>query len=428
VARALLAHGAQVAVVDDHPTDALQAAASELGVHLVAAPDDTELSALVAAADGVLPSPGVPESHPVFAIAERSGVPVRSEFDLAASWDRRPCLAITGTDGKTTVTTMVTAMLEASGRRAVAAGNVDVPLVAAIADPEPEVFVVEASSFRLSHATVFRPRVATWLNIADDHQDVHLSTSGYRAAKARLWANLTADDLAVANVDDAVVLACAEGVPRLQTFGLGGKGSADWYVDGTTLRGPDGLELVDVEELHRALPHDVANALAASATALNGGATAEGARRALREFRGLPHRVELVGEAGGVRYYDDSKATAPHATMAAVAGFPSVVLIAGGRNKGLDLSPLGTVAPHVRAVVAIGEAAAEVRAAFHDRPVTDATSMDEAVSAAQRLAEPGDVVLLSPACASFDWYRSYGERGDASQRAVRTITAAATDE
>ena len=291
----------------------------------------------MAASDGVLPSPGVPERHPVFAIAAAAGVPVRSEFDLAATWDRRPFLAITGTDGKTTVTTMVTAMLRASGVRAVAAGNIDVPLVAAIDDPEPEVFVVEASSFRLSHATVFRPTVATWLNVAADHQDVHLSVSGYHAAKARVWANLTADDLAVANADDPVVLAHAGGVPRLQTFGLGGPGTADWYVDGSMLRGPDALEIVDVGELHRSLPHDVANALAAAATAMNGGAVIDGVRTALREFRGLPHRVELVGEAGGVRYFDDSKATAPHATLAAVAGFRSVVLIAGGRNKGLDL-------------------------------------------------------------------------------------------
>jgi len=420
VTSALRSRGAQVDVVDDHPTDDLRASAAELGVELVEAPSAAELAELVAAVDWVLPSPGVPERHPGFTAAHDAGVEVHSEFDLAAAWDDRPCLAITGTNGKTTVTAMVTSMLEASGVRAAAAGNVDVPLVAAIDDPSPEVFVVEASSFRLSFAIAFRPRVATWLNLADDHLDVHTSLDGYRKAKARLWANLTADDLAVANADDPVVVRSAASVPRCQTFGLGGAGSSDWYVGEGRLRGPDGLDLLGVEELVRCLSHDVSNALAAAATAIGGGASVGGVQQVLREFRGLPHRVELVSEAGGVRFYDDSKATAPHATLAAVAGFSSVVLIAGGRNKGLDLAPLAEAAPHVRAVVAIGEAASEVAAVFADRrPVVVADSMDDAVAAARRLAQEGDVVLLSPACASFDWYRSYAERGDDFQRSVR---------
>ena len=154
----------------------------------------------------------------------------------------------------------------------------------------------------------------------------------------------------------------------------------------------------------------------------HGGATLAGAREALLAFRGLPHRVTLVGEAGGVGWYDDSKATAPHATRAAVRGFDSVVLIAGGRNKGLDLSDLAADVDHIRGVVAIGEAAPEVAAAFDGlRPVRTATSMDEAVAAAASMASAGDVVLLSPACASFDWYGSYGERGDDFARAVRDL-------
>ena len=180
-----------------------------------------------------------------------------------------------------------------------------------------------------------------------------------------------------------------------------------------------GEVLAEVGELDRSFPHDLANALAAAASALNGGGTADGAHEALLAFRGLPHRVTLVGEAGGVRWYDDSKATAPHATRAAVRGFPSVVLIAGGRNKGLDLGELALEAEHIRAVVAIGEAAPEVAAAFDGlRPVRAAGSMDAAVAEAASLARDGDVVLLSPACASFDWYGSYGERGDDFVRAV----------
>ena len=186
------------------------------------------------------------------------------------------------------------------------------------------------------------------------------------------------------------------------------------------LRARSGEALVAVDELWRALPHDLANALAASATALEGGGHADGVRTALRAFRGLPHRVEPVGTWDGVAWYDDSKATAPHATLAAVRGFASVVLIAGGRNKGLDLRVLAAAAPHLRSVVAIGEAADEVAAAFFGlRPVTVATSMEEAVTLAAGQAQAGDAVVLSPGCASFDWYAGYAERGDAFAALVR---------
>src|SRR5690606_31142843 len=158
-----------------------------------------------------------------------------------------------------------------------------------------------------------------------------------------------------------------------------------------------------VADLPRQLPHDLANALAAAATAEGLGATPDGTRLALESFTGLRHRVELVGEHAGVRWFDDSKATAPHATAAAASAFPSVVLIAGGRNKGLDLSVLGEI-PTVRAVVGIGESAEEVTAAFRGLPTATASSMGEAVTAAAQLARPGDTVLLSPGCASFDWY------------------------
>ncbi|MGZ4710827.1 MAG: glutamate ligase domain-containing protein, partial [Acidimicrobiales bacterium] len=172
----------------------------------------------------------------------------------------------------------------------------------------------------------------------------------------------------------------------------------------------------------RDLPHDLSNALAASATALEGGASLEGVRQVLRTFAGLAHRVSLVTEADGIAWYDDSKATAPHATLAALRGFTSVVLIAGGHNKGLDLSVLTGAADHLRAVVAIGDAADELVTAFHGvRPVQVARSMADAVRAARALAEPGDVVLLSPGCASFDWYSSYGERGDDFAAAVTAL-------
>ncbi len=228
-----------------------------------------------------------------------------------------------------------------------------------------------------------------------------------------MWAELDteAGAVAVANADDPVVMRNVVPANRTLTFSIV-EPDADYHLGGGHLEGPDGA-LADVAELGRALPHDLANGLAAAATAAAGGATDEGVHATLVGYRHLPHRVQLIGEHDGVRWYDDSKATAPHATLAALAGFDSAVLIAGGRNKGLDLGELTAATERLRAVVAIGEAAADVAAVFDGRrPVVEARSMAEAVDAAAGLARPGDAVVLSPGCASFDWYGSYAARGD----------------
>jgi UDP-N-acetylmuramoylalanine--D-glutamate ligase len=425
VATALQRRGAAVLAVDDRPGDAARDFALAAGVPLLEAPDERALGDAVRRSEAVLPSPGVADRHPVFGLAAAAGVPVLSEFDLAARWDERPVLAVTGTNGKTTVTSLVTEMLVASGVPAVAAGNTEVPLVAAIDDPAPEVFVVEASSFRLRDSHRFAPDVATWLNLAPDHLDSHASVETYTAAKARIWADQTAGQVAIGNADDPVVAAHLATAPaRHLTFGLAP--GADYHLDGERLVAPDGTVLAAVDELHRRLPHDLANALASAATALAGGGTAVGTAAALRAHRGLPHRMAPVGEAGGVTWYDDSKATAPHATLAALRGLESVVLIAGGRNKGLDLSELTAEAGRIRAVVAIGEAAPEIAVAFDGlRPVREASSMDQAVHEAASLARRGDAVVLSPACTSFDWYSGYAERGDDFIRAVSAVSRSA---
>jgi UDP-N-acetylmuramoylalanine--D-glutamate ligase len=290
--------------------------------------------------------------------------------------------------------------------------------VAAITDDQIDVFVVEASSFRLGHTQEFVPAVATWLNFGPDHQDVHASVAAYEAAKARVWADLGPNEVAVANLDDPVVMRNVRtDVPTL-TFGLE---RGDYRVEGGWLTGPTG-RLLAVGDLSRSLPHDLSNALAAAATTEQGGGDLDAMVEVLRTFSHLAHRVQPVAEIDGVAYVDDSKATTPHATMAAVAGFTSVVLIAGGRNKGLDLAVLAEAAPRLRAVVAIGDAADDVLHAF-DGVVAAwaADSMAAAVRTAHRLAAPGDVVLLSPACASFDWYRSYAERGDDFVQEVRAL-------
>jgi UDP-N-acetylmuramoylalanine--D-glutamate ligase len=419
VARQLMRRGTEVVAVDDTPTDSMRRRAAELGLRLVERPDSHALGRLLDEVDLVMPSPGVPAHHPVFAAARARGLRVWSEFELASRWSSIPLVAITGTNGKTTVTTLVTDMLAAAGRSVVAAGNTDIPLVDVL-DRTLDVIVVEASSFRLQFTETFRPAVGVWLNLAEDHLDWHPSMADYARAKARIWVNQRPDDVAVVNADDPAVVEASKSAPsRVVTFGLE---TGDYHVDAGVLVGPDGGAIVAASELPRSLPHDLSNALAAIAAARAAGASDAACRSVLTSFRGLPHRVALVRDIGGVRYYDDSKATTPASVLAAVGGFDSVVLIAGGRNKGLDLSVLGRSVPPVKAVVAIGESAADVAAAFAGRvPVAEAGSMDVAVMAAAAAAAPGDAVLLSPGCASFDWYRSYAQRGDDFARLVQEL-------
>ena len=418
VARHLVARGWTVDVVDDHPSDRTRAIAAEAGVTIVEAPDEVALADLVSRAQMVIPGPGVAPRHPVYRAAAAAGVPVLSEIELGASGIDAPLVAVTGTNGKTTVTTMVAEMLVETGRRAVAAGNIGLALVDVV-DQDVDVVVVETSSFQLQFTDQFRPHVAVWLNLAEDHLDWHPDMAHYAAAKARIWANQGPDDVAVVNADDPAVMAAATSAPsHVVTFSVE-TSDADWRLDGERLVCPEGV-VVSVDELPRCLPHDIANGLAAAAAATSAGGDLDACRRVLRSFRGLPHRVELVEESGGVRYYDDSKATTPASVLAALRGLDSVVLIAGGRNKGLDLTVLRAAAGRVRAVVAIGDDALDVVAAFDGvAPVETADSMDGAVRAARLLAQSGDAILLSPGCASYDWYTSYSERGDDFARAVR---------
>lgn len=424
VARALVQRGYKVVAADDRPTEAALAAASELGIDFHEAPPANRVDRLVERADLVVPAPGIPEHHPLMASCARAGVPVRTEIDLAFEWEAargdaaRPMLAITGTDGKTTTTLMATAMVEASGRRAIAAGNTELPLVAAL-DSDAEVFVVECTSFRLAYLTCFAPKAATWLNLAPDHLDWHRSLDTYIAAKARIFEFQQPGDVAIGFADDPIVMAqLAEAPARHLTFAASG---ADYHRDGDDLVGPNGA-FATVSSMSRSLPHDITNALAAAATVLESGcATVDGVRRALATFEGVAHRIAFVGEAAGVRYFDDSKATTPHAAVTAMRAFDSVVLLAGGRNKGLDLSSMAEARDHVKAVVGIGEAGPLVADVFapHCPVVLAPDSMDDAVAKARELAAAGDVVLLSPGCASFDWYTGYGARGDDFARIVR---------
>lgn len=424
--RALQRLGHEVVATDDSIDPARRALADELGVELRPLPDDSELAAFLGGLDLVSPAPGVPEHHRLIVTADRVGVRVASEIELAYEWEQqrpggpRPMLAITGTDGKTTTTEMTAAILRAAGLSTVAAGNTDVPLLDALT-LDVDAYVVECTSFRLAWTSAFRAEGAAWINLAPDHLNWHRSMESYAAAKARIFASQLPTDVAIGNIADPVVMAhLRDSAGRHVTFGDGG----DYRVEGEHLVGPGG-EIVAVAALSRSLPHDIQNALAASALVLETGLATESAIAvALAGFTTPPHRMAFVAEVDGVRYFDDSKATTPHAALAAIRSFPSAVLIAGGRNKGLDLSPLAEAAGHLRAVVAIGEAAGIVCEVFDGLVETvTAGSMESAVDSAARLAHHGDAVILSPACASFDWYPSggYPARGEHFARSVQAL-------
>jgi len=409
VVDALISHDVDIRVFDDRPGEDAKAVAADRGVTLETAGDDFDWTSALADAARFIPSPGVPDSHHSIAAAVAQGVDIISEFDLAAEWDNRPIVAITGTDGKTTVTTMAVDMINASGRSTIGVGNTDVPLVEAIADSQWDVFVVEASSFRLGYSQHFAPLAGTWLNFGPDHLDKHRDLAAYEAAKASIWRNLPENGVAIAHADSPAVMRNLPADRRSETFAA--SGPVDHRIEDGVLWLGD-TALIDASAMWRQLPHDLTNALAAAATARVGGATIDGIRAALTDFAGLPHRVAMVAQAGGVSWYDDSKATTPNAVRAAVEAFDSVVLIAGGENKGLDLRPLRDLHPRLRHVIGLGEAGPDVIEVFDGAaPTSRAESMDVAVATAADIAQPGDVVLLSPACASFDQYKDYKERG-----------------
>lgn len=368
----------------------------------------------LAGIDLVVASPGFGERSAPLTDAWESGIEVISEVEFAWREMTAPTVAVTGTNGKTTVTAMIADMLTASGLRAPALGNIGTPASDWTTEPL-DVLVLEMSSFQLRLVDRFHCAVAVVTNVAEDHLDWHGSVAGYREAKARIVANQTAADMVIYDALDpgaAAVAARSAGAK----VGVSVDGSAAVGVVGDSLVW-DGLTVplsaltVDdpIYHVDMALAGSAALALGADPGAVDG---------VVRSFAPGEHRRRVVFEAGGVRWVDDSKATNPHAALASIRSFDSVVLIAGGLAKGLDVSPLAT-APGVKVVIAIGESAPVLLAAAGPRG-RPAGSMSEAVEIARELAEPGDVVLLAPGCASYDMFESYGQRGHVFAAAARS--------
>ena len=416
-ARVLAAEGAAVLVSEAGAEQPVAAELRATGIEVRTgghAPEHLEEATLVVV------SPGVRPRAPVMTWAAERGLPVLGEMELGARLARVPYLAVTGTNGKTTTTAMLAGCLRAAGIDAVACGNIGNPFPAAARGPH-EVLVVEVSSFQLAVQSSFHPKMSALLNLAPDHLDWHGSFEAYRDAKARVFALQGPGDLHVGNRDDegaAALSASASCEVRWFTLGRPGSDEAG-YVDGRLVAGWSGADLGGPEPETPAIRADAA----ASASAAHAyGVPDEAIAAALGAFVPDHHRGETVAIVRGVRFVDNSKATNPHATLAAVGEATGVVLIAGGDAKGIDLTPLGTLAPQLAAVVALGTSAAEVVRVFGERVrARTVGSIEEAVAVAFEFATPGSTVLLAPACASWDMFRDYAERGDRFAAAARSL-------
>jgi UDP-N-acetylmuramoylalanine--D-glutamate ligase len=358
--------------------------------------------------DLVIASPGFPERSLPIVEALEWGLPVWSEIEFAWRHLGIPVAAITGTNGKTTVTEATSAMLEASGIDAPATGNIGSALSDHV-DQDHEAVVVEVSSFQLRFCETFRPAAAAITNVAVDHLDWHGSEHSYRTAKARIFMNQTGDDLLVYDTDDEGATALVEGA-RSELFPVSGLHlpAGGGGVDGDLL--VVGELTIAIDDLTSDDPTHLVNMASASALALRMGATADGVTTAAKSFSPGPHRRTTVGRSRGVSWVDDSKATNPHAAIASIRAHDPVILIAGGLAKGLDISPIARE-PGVRVLLGIGSVGPELAEAAGDRGRLAGT-LERAVEMASELAAPGDTVLLAPGCASFDQFTSYEERGD----------------
>ncbi|NRQ36559.1 UDP-N-acetylmuramoyl-L-alanine--D-glutamate ligase [Nonomuraea sp. NN258] len=435
VAKVLAGRGERVVVVEAVAGERQLAAAAELARVGV----ETRFGAMELP-EGVtrLVTTGWAPHHPLIAAALARGVEVVGEVELA--WRLRPpqaapWLALTGTNGKTTAVRMLTSILLAAGRKALAVGNVGVPVVRAVGEPY-DVLAVELSSFQLHWSSTLAPHAAAVLNVAPDHLDWHGSMAEYAAAKGRIYERA---GTVIFNADDPESARLAEGHPGAVGFTLRVPRSGqlgvveDLLVDRAFVADPveAAEELATLADIRPLAPHNVANALAAAALARSFGVPAESVRQGLRDFVPDPHRMSHVDRVGEVDYVDDSKATNPHAAEAALASYPSIVWVAGGQLKGADVGELvRRSARRLRGCVLLGADRARIAEALArhapnvpvvDIPDQDTGVMDRVVTEAARLASPGDTVLLSPAGASLDMFPGYPARGEAFARAVHEL-------
>jgi UDP-N-acetylmuramoylalanine--D-glutamate ligase len=380
------------------------------------------------AQDLIVPSPGVPADHPLLAAARAERIPVLGEIELAWRFLAGRVVAVTGSNGKTTTTTLIGHLLETAGIPALVGGNIGTPLISRVeTSSEATVTVAEVSSFQLETIRDFRPDVGLLLNLTPDHLDRHPTLEAYARAKARLFENQRAGDAAILNADDPRVAALAPATPQVYWFSRTRRVAAGAYLRGDEIVfRTDGTEtiLLRREAIGLRGDHNLENVLAAAAAAFLAGAKPAAIADGVRSFAGVEHRLEFVAEVGGVSYYNDSKATNVDATLKAIDAFPgNLLLILGGKDKGGDFSLLAPgLAARARLVLLIGAAAEKIAGQLGGRvELKHAGTLERAVQIAFESANPGDTVLLAPACASFDQFESYEHRGRVFKQLVRQL-------
>ena len=381
--------------------------------------------------DFLVVSPGAPLHIPPIERAFDLGIPVFSELELAYRFAKSPIVAITGTNGKTTTTTLTGEIFKRAGKRVCVGGNIGLPLALEVEKYGPrDVIVAEVSSFQLECIEKFKPKVSVILNFTPDHLDRHGTMENYTAAKARIYENQDAGDFTILNYDDRGVAALGTKAPgRVIFFSQKHKLEEGIFVeDGQITVKLDGKTdvICHVQEIYIKGAHNLENALAATAAAYVVGVPPALIGEELREFRGVAHRLELVAEINGVKYINDSKGTNPDASIKALEAYDEpIVLLAGGRNKGSDFTEFAQrVKEKARSLVILGECRDEIRAAVEKtgfREIHEAGSFDEAVKTAAAEARPGEIVLLSPACASWDMFKNFEERGERFKEVVTSL-------
>ncbi len=429
-ARALAPAATEVVACDEKPADELSTEARELAGAGVVLRLGDQTAALLAGMDLLVRSPGVPWEAPLIVAAREKGIEVVGELELAyrlLATER--VVAVTGSNGKSTTTALLGEIFRRAGEDVVVAGNIGVALTAVGAEIRPTTTVVaEVSSFQLEDAVTFRPRVAVLLNLAPDHLDRHGSPAAYYRTKWRLFENQRPEDYAVLNADEESSANRDELQAAVLLFGRGAAPGPGVWLAGDDVaydvRMQKGTLLAN-RDIRLPGPHNLSNAMAAACAALAMDVSPPAIAEALVEFEGLPHRLELVEEAGGVRYVNDSKATNVASALTALATFEGpIILIAGGKSKGGDFGALAAAARgKVRLAVLYGAAREELAPAFESVvPLERVDTVGEAVAKAAASARRGDVVLLSPACTSWDQYRDFEERGDDFKRAVAELS------
>ena len=440
-ARFLHERGARVMVSDKATEKELGdaiSALSQLGIRVELGP---HRAASFQNADLILVSPGVAHTIEPLARAHAGGVPIIGEVELASAFIKEPIIAVTGTNGKTTTTALLGEMLKNSGIPAFVGGNIGNPLIEYVRQKQKaRIVVAEISSFQLDTIATFRPKISVLLNITADHLDRYPDFEAYANSKMRIFKNQQAEDVAILNGLDHLIRTKTKNIkcrklffPFLQAGEQGAVLNGKRIVlklnkDLTAFRIPHSAfripESLDISKLRLQGRHNFENACAASLAALAAGATPDGIQKALDYFKGLAHRLEHVAAINEVDYYNDSKATNVDGVLRALECFSKpVLLLMGGRDKGGDFKVLqDSIRRHAKELIVMGEAAESIRSVLGQQTVTKvAASMQEAVKTAFQDAKPRDVVLLSPGCASFDWYSNYAERGDDFRRAVKEL-------